>query len=113
MKILDFFLFLWDFCPPRSGSRATQINADPDPKPWMIQDMVVMHLETERIFMNVALYRHVLVCGAPGCTTFVGRNSSLEDAQVKKSEKRGKLILLCGCGVGSGMKQSDSITGTL
>jgi hypothetical protein len=54
----------------------------------MIQDMVVMHLETERIFMNVALYRHVLVCGAPGCTTFVGRNSSLEDAQVKKMKRK-------------------------
>jgi hypothetical protein len=53
--------------------------------------MVVMHLETERIFMNVALYRHVLVCGAPGCTTFVGRNSSLEDAQVKKKKKEKKI----------------------
>jgi hypothetical protein len=83
-----------------------------------IQDMVVMHLETERIFMNVSLYRHVLVCGAPGCTTFVGRNSSLEDAQVKKKKKiykkiAVKLILLCGCGVESGMYQSNSIPGIL
>jgi hypothetical protein len=57
--------------------------------------MVVMHLETERIFMNVALYRHVLVCGAPGCTTFVGRNSSLEDAQVKTVKNCGNARFCC------------------
>jgi hypothetical protein len=87
MKTLDFFLFLWVIFALLDPDPATQINADPDLKPC-IQDMVVMHLETERIFMNVALYRHVLVCGAPGCTTFVGRNSSLEDAQVRKKKKK-------------------------
>jgi hypothetical protein len=47
-----------------------------------IQDGFVMHMETGRIFLNVSLYRHVLECGFFGCTAFVGRNSSLEDAQV-------------------------------
>ncbi len=50
-----------------------------------IQDGFVMHMETGRIFLNVSLYRHVLECGFFGCTAFVGRNSSLEDAQVGDS----------------------------
>jgi hypothetical protein len=47
-----------------------------------IQEGFVMHVATGRIFLNVSLYRHVLECGFFGCTAFVGRNSSLEDAQV-------------------------------
>ncbi len=34
MKILDFFLFLWVIFALLDPDPATQINADPDPKPW-------------------------------------------------------------------------------
>ncbi len=34
MKILYFFLFLWVIFALLDPDPATQINADPDPKPW-------------------------------------------------------------------------------
>ncbi len=36
MKILDFFLFLWVIFALLDPDPATQIDADPDPKPWII-----------------------------------------------------------------------------
>ena len=45
--------------------------------------LTVKHVATGRVYLNTALFRHVVTCGAEGCFKFAGRNKALTHAVEK------------------------------